>query len=132
MLQYRIPGGVWQTTASRLGTAGWSEIVVILDTVNNTAGVAISAFDDTTSTLGTQTYVLANQALGLDAGALTGLQWDLRGGTLNNGAASFKNYFDDFTFTLSPVVVPEPGSLVLVFWVVVAAVLQRKRGGLLI
>lgn len=113
-LQYRLPGGgVWQTTAHRMGSAGWSELVVILDPVNNTAGIVVSAFDDLTTTLGPQTYVLANQSLGLDAGALTGLQWDLRGGPLNNGAASFKNYFDDFSFTLSPVVVPEPNSLLL-------------------
>lgn len=130
MLQYRLPGGGWQTTANRMGTSGWSEVVVILDTANNTAGIVVSAYDDTSSTLGAQTYVLANQALGLDAGALTGLQWDLRGGTLNNGAASFKNYFDDFNFTLNPVLVPEPGGALLVGWAVLTAMLLRKRSGL--
>jgi hypothetical protein len=125
MLQYRVPGGSWQTTSYRMGTAGWSEVIVILDPVNNTAGLVTSAYDDNTFTLGPQTYVLANQFLGLDADALTGLQWDLRGGALNNGAASFKNYFDDFNFTLSPVVVPEPGSLLLVG--LAAVVLPRRR-----
>lgn len=127
LLQYRLAGGAWQTTAQRMGTAGWSELVVILDTVNNTAGIAVSAFDDTTSTLGPQTYVLANQSLGLDANALTGLQWDLRGGPLNNGAASFKNYFDDFSFTASPVVVPEPGSLLLAGVALIALLLPGRR-----
>lgn len=127
MLQYRVSGGSWQTTAYRMGTAGWSEVIVILDPVNNTAGLVTSAYDDFSSTLGPQTYVLANQLLGLDAGALTGLQWDLRGGTLNNGAASFKNYFDDFNFTLSPVVVPEPGSVLLLGLAIVMLVMPRKR-----
>jgi hypothetical protein len=69
------------------------------------------------------------RALGLDAGALTGLQWDLRGGPLNNGAASFKNYFDDFSFTLSPVLVPEPG-IACRLGDSGTAMLLRKRGGL--
>ncbi|MFM2143924.1 MAG: hypothetical protein RLZZ476_2468, partial [Verrucomicrobiota bacterium] len=34
--------------------------------------------------------------------------WDLQGGMLNNGALSFKNFFDDFNFSVAPV--PEPGS----------------------
>lgn len=127
MLQYRLSGGTWQTTTDRLGSAGWSELVVILDTVNNTAGIAVSAYDDNTSSLGPQAYVLANQSLGLDSDALTGLQWDLRGGPLNNGAASFKNYFDDFSFTASPVPVPEPGCLVLTSLAIVVLLLPRKR-----
>jgi len=127
LLQYRLNGGTWQTTSNRLGTAGWSELVVILDTLNNTAGIAVSAYDDTTSSLGAQTYVLSNQSLGLDAGALTSLQWDLRGGPLNNGAASFKNYFDDFSFTVSPVLVPEPSSVVLAGIAFLMLMLQRKR-----
>jgi hypothetical protein len=102
-------------------------LVVILDTLNNTAGIAVSAYDDTTSSLGAQTYVLSNQSLGLDAGALTSLQWDLRGGPLNNGAASFKNYFDDFSFTVSPVLVPEPSSVVQAGIAFLMLMLQRKR-----
>jgi hypothetical protein len=127
MLQYRLTGGARQTTSNRMGTAGWSELVVILDTVNNTAGIAVSAYDDNTSTLDSQTYVLSNQSLGLDADALTGLQWDLRGGSLSNGAASFKNYFDDFNFTVSPVLVPESSGMLLAGLAVVALLLQRKR-----
>lgn len=127
MLQYRLPGaGSWQTTAHRLGSLGWSELVVILDTANNTAGMVVMAYDDSTTTLGPETYVLANQALGLDSDALTGLQWDLRGGTLNNGAASFKNYFDDFSFTVTPVLVPEPRSLPLI--ILGAVAMLRCRG----
>jgi hypothetical protein len=73
--------------------------------------------------------VLSNQSLGLDAGALTELQWDLRGGPLNNGAASFKNFFDDFSFTLSPVLVPEPGSLMLAGVAFAFVCLSRSRSG---
>lgn len=127
MLQYRLPAGSWQTTAYRMGTSGWSQLIVIFDAVNNTAGLVTSAFNDTTSTLGPQSYVLSNQTLGLDAQALTGLQWDLRGGPLNNGAVSFKNYFDDFNFTLSPVLVPEPSSLLMVGLAVALFSAPRRR-----
>jgi hypothetical protein len=128
MLQYQTPGsGVWENTSHRMGTLGWSELLVILDTVNNTAGIAVRAFDDNTLTLGDQAYVLSNQPLGLTVDALTELQWDLRGGSLNNGAASFKNYFDDFSFNLSPVVVPEPGSALLVCVAAGMLILRRRR-----
>lgn len=127
MLQFRLSGGSWQTTVNRMGTSGWSQVLVILDTLNNTAGLAVSAFDDTSGTLGPQTYVLSNQALGLNSDALTGLQWDLRGGALNNGAASFKNYFDDFSFTSSPVLVPEPSSFFLIMAIAMQSLLLRKR-----
>lgn len=127
-LQYRFAGdSVWQTTNQVMGTQGWSEVVVTLDTANNTAGLASRAYNDFTTTLGVQTVVLANQSLGLDATALTNLQWDLRGGPLNNGAASFKNYFDDFSFNASPVVVPEPGSLLLASLAISTLLLPRKR-----
>lgn len=128
MLQYQTPGGgAWVNTSHRMGTLGWSELLVILDTVNNTAGIAVRAFDDNTLTLGDQAYVLSNQPLGLTVDALTELQWDLRGGSLNNGAASFKNYFDDFSFNLSPVVVPEPGSALLACMAASMLILQRRR-----
>lgn len=126
LLQYKLPGGAWQTTSHRLGSTGWSQLLVLLDPVNDTVGLLTRAYDDNTLTLGTQTIVLSNQSLGLDAGSLTGLQWDLRGGPLDNGAASFKNYFDDFTFTLSPVLVPEPGSLLLLSLSLLLA-MQRRR-----
>jgi len=126
-LQYRLQGSEWQTTANLIGTTGWSQVVVVLDPVNDTAGLLISSFDDNTSTLGAQAIVLANEALGVDAGALTGLQWDLRGGPLNNGAVSFKNYFDDFSFNLSPVVVPEPGSAVLLAFSLILAGWRQRR-----
>lgn len=126
LLQYRLPGsGSWQTTAFQLGSLGWSEISLILDTAADTASLAVRAFDDGSSTLGSSHGVLTSQSLGLDAGALTGMQWDLRGGALNNGAVSYIHYFDDFSFTLSPV--PEPGSLSLAGLAIIALLLPRRR-----
>jgi hypothetical protein len=87
----------------------------------------VRAYDDNTLTLDDQAYALANQSLGLDAGSLSGLQWDLRGGPLNNGAASFKNYFDDFSFALSPVLVPEPGTLLLTLLAAAMAIKRRRN-----
>lgn len=128
MLQYQLPGsGIWNTTSVRLGSLGWSELVVILDTVNNTAGIAARGFDDTNATLGDQSYVLSNQALGLDVQSLASLKWDLRGGVLNNGAASFKNYFDDFNFTLTPVLVPEPAGWILTMLALTVLFGPRRR-----
>lgn len=113
-LQYRMIGGNWQTTAYQMGTLGWSEITVALDTLNNTASLGISAYNDGSSMLGSSIGVLNNQSFGRVGGAITGLQWDLRGGTLDNGAVSYIQSFDDFNFAITSVTpVPEPGSILL-------------------
>lgn len=126
LLEYRLPGdSAWHTTASVLGTLGWSQITVSIDTFANTASLAVRAYDDSLSSLGAENFVLSGQALGLDAASLKSLQWDLRGGSLDNGAISYNHYFDDFSFTLSPV--PEPGSLLLLASASLALLLPRRR-----
>ena len=129
LLQYRLTGGAWQTTAYQMGSAGYSEITVVLDTAANTASLGLSAYDDNSSLLGSNSSVLSNQSLGLISGALTGLQWDLRGGGLDNGAVGYIHSFDDFNFSVTTVTpVPEPGSVVLL--ILGAALLHapRRRG----
>ncbi len=128
-LQYRLPGGgAWVTTADVLGSLGWSEITILLNTATDTAGLAVRAFDDTLLSLAGSNVILDGQSLGLDAGALTGLQFDLRGGTLDNGAVSYIHYFDDFNFSaVSATPVPEPGGVVLVLLAAVGVVWRRRR-----
>lgn len=125
-LQYRMAGGEWQTTAYQMGTLGWSQITVALDTLHNTASLGISAFNDGSSLLGISSSVLSNQSLGLISGEITGLQWDLRGGTLDNGAVSYIQSFDDFSFAITSVTpVPEPGCVMLL--ILAAALLHAPR-----
>jgi hypothetical protein len=125
-LQYRMVGGTWQTTPYQMGTLGWSEITVALDTLNNTATLGISAYNDGSSLLGSSSSVLNNQSLGLVSGAITGLQWDLRGGALDNGAVSYIQSFDDFNFAITSVIpVPEPGGVLLL--ILGAALLHAPR-----
>ena len=125
-LQYRMIGGAWQTTAYQMGSLGWSEITVALDTLNNTATLGISAYNDGSSLLGSSIGVLNNQSLGLVSGAITGLQWDLRGGALDNGAVSYIQSFDDFNFAITSVIpVPEPGNVLLL--ILGAALLYAPR-----
>jgi len=70
--------------------------------------------------------VLNNQTLGLVSGAIIGLQWELRGGALDNGAVSYIQSFDDFNFTITSVIpVPEPGSVLLLL--LGAALLNAPR-----
>ena len=99
----------WISTGSQVGTQGWSEMTVVLNTQTDTVNVNVRAYDDLNATLGGAVSILTGQSLGVDANALTDLRWDLRGGTLDNGAVSYKNYFDDFSFNVAPV--PEPGSV---------------------
>jgi hypothetical protein len=110
VVQYRMTGagGSWISTGSQVGTQGWSEMTVVLNTQSDTVNVNVRAYDDISTTLGASVSILTGHSLGVDANSLTDLRWDLRGGTLDNGAVSYKNYFDDFTFNVAPV--PEPGS----------------------
>lgn len=128
-LQYRLSGGAWQTTAYQIGSGGWSEISVVLNTAANTASLSLMAFNDSTSQLGSNIDVLTGQSLGVISGALTGLQWDLRGGSLSNGAVSYIHSFDDFSFVVTPVPVPvpEPGCVMLLLLSVVLLQAPRRR-----
>jgi len=125
LLQYRLTGGAWQTTSYALGTLGWSEITVVVDTVGNTASLDINAYNDGTSHLNGSSIVLDSQGLGVVSGALSALQWDLRGGTLDNGAISYINSFDDFSFTATPV--PEPAGMFLLLLVAAFRSAARRR-----
>jgi hypothetical protein len=126
IVQYRLSGGgAWISTGTTAGSQGWSEISITLDTAADTVSLSVRGYDDLNTLLGPVDSILTNQALGIDADALTELRGDLRGGTLDNGALPYKNYFDDFTFSATPVAVPEPGSA---FGVVVGLlVLSRRR-----
>lgn len=123
VVQYRLPGsGSWVSTGSQVGTQFWSQMTVELNTASDTVNLSVRAYDDLTTTLGSTVSILTGQSLGLDANAFTDLRWDLRGGTLDNGAVSYKNYFEDFSFTVMPV--PEPGSALSV---VLGALLLTSR-----
>jgi hypothetical protein len=127
IMQYRLSGSSnWISTSSTVGTQGWSEVRVILNTTLDTVSYEVRAWDDLSGTLGVTNTLLSNQALGLDADALTTLRWDLRGGSLQNGAVSYKNYFDDFSFALMPVPVPEPSSAMCVL-IGLSCLWRRRR-----
>ncbi|OYW74356.1 MAG: hypothetical protein B7Z37_18095 [Verrucomicrobia bacterium 12-59-8] len=129
LLQYRLTGGAWQTTAYQMGAQGWSEIALVLNTLDNTASLGISAYNDGSSMLGGSSSVLNHQSLGLVSAALTGLQWDLRGGSLDNGAVSYIQSFDDFNFVVTAVTpVPEPGCAVLLILAATLLHAPRRRG----
>ena len=129
-LQYRLAdGGAWVTTGYELGSNGWSQIVVSVDNAANTASLAVRAYSDTLSALAaTASTVLDQAAMSTDADSLAALQWNLRGGSLDNGAVSYVHFFDDFSFTVSPgTPVPEPGTLVLVALALAVPACHRRR-----
>jgi hypothetical protein len=125
LLQYQLAGdSAWTTTAVSLGTLGWSEIQIELDTATDSVSLSARAWSDAGGSLGSQTDFLSAQALAVDADAVTTLQWDVEGGVLNNGAVAYKNYFDDFDFVVTSV--PEPaGALLVVLGGLMA--LRRRR-----
>lgn len=126
VVQHRMTGsgGSWISSGSQVGTQGWSEMTVVLNTQSDTVNISVRAYEDLTATLGSSVSILTGQSLGVDANALTDLRWDLRGGTLDNGAVSYKNYFDDFSFNVAPV--PEPGSALCVVLGMIC-LLRRSR-----
>lgn len=129
-LQYRLPGqgSAWQTTAYQLGSNGWSQISLAVDNLADTASLTIRAYSDVLHSLTDSVIILNEAAMGLDADALYALQWDVRGGTLDNGAVSYIHYFDDFAFAITPgVPVPEPGGAVLLAVALGLCKVPRRR-----
>ncbi len=117
-LQYRVGGAAtWQMTALNLGSQGWSQIALTINTYTNSISLAAAAFNDLNSTLEPMTSVTTDEAIGFDTASLTDIQWDAV------GTVGFKNFFDDFNFTVTPV--PEPGSALMV--VLAGLVAMRRR-----
>jgi hypothetical protein len=119
LLQYRIGGAAtWQTTAISLGTQGWSEILVTLDTHANSISLAARAFSDINTALEPTTTVLIDESLSFNTDNVTEIEWfaaDVDG---------FKNFFDDFNFNLTAV--PEPGSAVLLLLAGLFGIRRRR------
>lgn len=127
MLQYRVgSSSLWQTTSVAVGSFGWSQFVISLDTTSDTVNVSALAWDDNTSTLGNSQTLLATTGIGLDSQALHKLRWSTEGGVFDEGTgdAAYKNFFDDFQFAVA--VVPEPGSALLA-GVALALIGTRRR-----
>ncbi|MES2598107.1 MAG: PEP-CTERM sorting domain-containing protein [Verrucomicrobiota bacterium] len=119
-LQYRVGGAsTWQVTALNLGATGWSQISLVLDTHSNSVSLAARAYSDLTGTLGADTTVLTNELLGFNTDNVTEIQWTA------TDVDGFKNFFDDFDFTLMSVV-PEPGSLLLVLLAGLVGMRRRR------
>lgn len=119
LLQYRVGGAAtWQTTSISLGTQGWSEITLSLNTFANSVSLSARGFDDNNSILNTSTTVLTDELFGFDTANVTEIQWSA------TDVDGFKNFFDDFNFNLTAV--PEPGSAVLVLLAGLVGMRRRR------
>lgn len=118
-LQYRVGNElVWQTTSILLGTQGWNEIQISIDTHGNSISLTSRAFSDLNSTLAPETVITTNETIGFDTGNVTEIEWTA------TDVDGFKNFFDDFDFNLA--VVPEPGSA-LMLMLAGFSLLRRQR-----
>ena len=119
LLQYRVGGAAtWQTTSISLGTQGWSEITMSLNTYANSISLSARGYDDNNSILNTSTTVLTDELFGFDTANVTEIQWSA------TDVDGFKNFFDDFNFNLTAV--PEPGSAVLVLLAGLVGMRRRR------
>lgn len=131
VLQYRVgSSSLWQTTSVAVGSFGWSQFVISLDTASDTANITALAWDDNTSTLGNSQTLLSTTGLGLDSSALNKLRWSTEGGIFDEttGDAAYKNFFDDFEFAVA--VVPEPGTALLAAIALAVMSGRRQRGAI--
>lgn len=118
-LQYRVGNDlVWQTTSILLGTQGWNEIQISIDTHSNSISLISRAYSDLDTTLGAQTVVMEDETIGFDTSNVTEIEWTA------TDVDGFKNFFDDFDFNLA--VVPEPGSA-LMLMLAGFSLLRRQR-----
>jgi hypothetical protein len=83
-------------------------IALQFDTAADTVGLSAAGFDNNTSILGPASGLFSGQSIGFDAEDLATLEWSAV------GLVGFKNYFDDFSFSISPTPVPEPGAALMV------------------
>ena len=119
LLQYRVGGSaLWQTTAISLGTSGWSEITLTLNTYTNSISLAARAYSDLNTALDPTVTVLTDELFGFDTANVTEIQWSA------TDVDGFKNFFDDFDFNLTAV--PEPGSAVLVLFAGMFGIRRRR------
>jgi hypothetical protein len=119
-LQYRVGGSsTWQTTSLALGTTGWSEVKLTIDTYSNSISLGARRFDDLNGMLiPFTTTLLTNQSLGFDTANVTEIEWTA------TDVDGFKNFFDDFAFNLTPV--PEPSGALLVLLTTFFAMRRRR------
>lgn len=119
LLQYRLAGSsIWQTTALSLGVSGWSQINLALNTHTNSISLAARAYSDLNTSLGANTTVITDESLGFNTENVTDIEWTA------TDVDGFKNFFDDFDFTLTAV--PEPGSLLLVLLAAIVGMRRRR------
>lgn len=127
VLQYRLGNSsLWQTTPVTVGSHGWSQAVLVVDSFNNTASFSASAWDDGAGNLTSHDFI-TDVALGVDAGSLETLRWSTKGGMLDAGvgAVAYKNTFDEFQFNAA--LVPEPGSVSLIALAGLLALRRRRN-----
>jgi hypothetical protein len=119
-LQYRVGNSLaWQTTAIQLGTQGWNEVQVSIDTHSNLISLIARAYSDLDTTLGAETVITEDETIGFDTDNVTEIEWTA---TDVNG---FKNFFDDFDFNLA--VVPEPSSALMLMLAGFGLLLRQRR-----
>ena len=118
-IQYEFSGnGTWNTSGVTVGALGWSYASIAFDTVNDTASMSISAWNDLSSSLNSSVNIFTNASMGVDMDALTTLNWQL-------DAGMDKNFFDNVTMSVTPV--PEPSGSVLVMLSGLLTLLVRRR-----
>jgi hypothetical protein len=119
-LQYRVGSSlVWQTTTIQLGTQGWNELQMSIDTNGNTVSLSASAYNDASGILGSTVAITLGESIGFNTDNVTEIEWTA------TDVDGFKNFFDDFDFALAPV--PEPGSAVMLMLAGLGLLRRQRR-----